>query len=149
MKKTVILVLVMLGITAFAQQKQTPRKEKPNHTPEQIAELRSKELALQLDLNDAQIEKVQALFLRNAIDRQAFEKNRKTTKLEKGERPSDDELFKMKKERLDKQLAHQEEMKKILTPEQFAKWAESRDEKMNKMNKFKNKRVKENVEPKK
>jgi len=142
MKKTVTLVLMMVGITAFAQQNQTPLKEKPNFTPEQLAELRSKELALQIDLNASQIKQVQALVLKNARERQDFQKNQKTLKVENGERPTDDELFKMKNERLDKQLAYQGEMKKILTPEQFAKWTESRDDKMKKIKQNQTKRDK-------
>ncbi len=140
MKKTVILVLMMVGITAFAQQ--SPLKEKPNFTPEQLAELRSKELALQLDLNASQIKQVQVLVLKNTRERQDIQKNQKTVKVENGERPTDDELFKMKNERLDKQLAYQGEMKKILTPEQFAKWTESRDDKMKKIKQNQTKRDK-------
>lgn len=142
MKKTVTLVLMMVGITAFAQQNQTSLKEKPNFTPEQLAELRSKELALQIDLNASQIKQVQALVLKNTRERQDFQKNQKTLKVENGERPTDDELFKMKNERLDKQLAYQGEMKKILTPEQFAKWTESRDDKMKKIKQNQTKRDK-------
>ena len=102
-------------------------------TPEQQAELRSKELALQLDLNEQQTKQVKELELKMVQDRQAHMEVRQAMKEEGAERPSKEEMFKMRSEMLDKQKEHQDAMKKILTPEQFTKWKEMRDERVKKV----------------
>ena len=134
MKKFAVLLLMFVGIYAFAQKPQDQTKSKPNFTPEQKAELATKKLALNLDLSEKQIKQVRELELKNAQDNEKFRAEHKEKMSQNGNKPSDDELFKMQSQRLDKQLAHQSQMKAILLPEQFEKWKELRNSNVKKMN---------------
>ena len=50
-------------------------------------------------------------------------------------KPTSDEIYAMKNKMLDEQIANKAEMKKILTPEQYKKWEENREEGKSKMKK--------------
>lgn len=118
-------MLVLVGATTMAQEK----KERQHRggindmTPEQVATLQTKKMTLALDLSEAQQGQIQALNLENAKARKAKMEKRKAAK-EEGERkkPTSEERFSMANARLDAQLAQKEEMKKILSEEQMAKW---------------------------
>jgi periplasmic protein CpxP/Spy len=129
MRKLALSLLLLIGVSTFAQQ---GKNDKPDFTPEQEAQLRTKELGLQLDLNDRQMIEVEALELKLAQERASMKEERKDMKTDGLDKPTDDELFEMKNERLDKALQHQEEMKKILTPEQYEKWKALREEHLEK-----------------
>jgi protein CpxP len=122
----------LVGISALAQQGKKMKNDRPEFTPEQEAELKAKELGLQLDLNEKQMKEVQELELKFARERASKKAERKEMKAEGMEKPSDEELFKMKNEKLDQAMEHQNEMKKILTPEQFEKWKEMRNDHLKK-----------------
>jgi protein CpxP len=132
MRKLALFVLLLVGISALAQQGKKMKNDRPEFTPEQEAELKAKELGLQLDLNEKQMKEVQELELKFARERASKKAERKEMKAEGMEKPSDEELFKMKNEKLDQALEHQKEMKKILTPEQFEKWKEMRNDHLKK-----------------
>lgn len=132
MRKLALFVLLLVGISALAQQGKKMKNDRPEFTPEQEAELKAKELGLQLDLNEKQMKEVQELELKLALERAAKKAERKEMKAEGMEKPSDEELFKMKNEKLDQAMEHQNEMKKILTPEQFEKWKEMRNDHLKK-----------------
>ena len=129
MRKLVLTLLLLIGVSTLAQQ---GKNNKPDFTPEQEAQLRSKELKLQLDLDDKQMKQVEALELKKAQERASMRAERKEMKTDGLDKPTDDELFEMKNERLDKALQHQEEMKKILTSEQYEKWKALREEHLKK-----------------
>lgn len=132
MRKLALFVLLLVGINALAQQGKMLKNDRPEFTPEQEAELKAKELGLQLDLNEKQMKEVQKLELKFASERAAKKAERKEIKAEGMGKPSDEELFNMKNEKLDQALEHQNEMKKILTPEQFEKWKEMRNDHLKK-----------------
>jgi protein CpxP len=132
MRKLALFVLLLVGISALAQQGKKMKNDRPEFTPEQEAELKAKELGLQLDLNEKQMKEVQELELKFARERASKKAERKEMKAEGMEKPSDEELFKMKNEKLDQAMEHQNEMKKILTPEQFEKWKEMRNDHLKK-----------------
>ena len=132
MRKLALFVLLLVGISALAQQGKKMKNDRPEFTPEQEAELKAKELGLQLDLNEKQMKEVQELELKFARERASKKAERKEMKAEGMGKPSDEELFKMKNEKLDQALEHQKEMKKILTPEQFEKWKEMRNDHLKK-----------------
>lgn len=124
MKKTVgILALVLLlTVTVNAQRQQNQRNGNGlNQTPEQIATLQSKRMALALDLDKKQLDAVYKLMKENAIDREKLRSERQNSTQQN--RP---QRFDLKNSRLDKQLANKAEMKKILSSEQYQKWEEFR-----------------------
>ena len=61
---------------------------------------------------------------------------------EKGQKPSSDEFANRINLRLDKQIAHQKGMKKILNEKQFESWKNSRKHQTHKINKRMSKRKK-------
>lgn len=124
MKPYFLITVLFFSISVFAQQPNR-RAASPDFSPEQQAELQTKKLALALDLNKNQIAKVQDLELENAKERIATRELRQS-KRQAGERPSDEELFEIKSDRLDRQTAHQNKMKNILTKEQYATWKDMR-----------------------
>jgi hypothetical protein len=95
-------------------------------TPDEIATLRTKKMTLHLDLNEAQQNKIQALFLEEAKLRKAKMEDRKAIK-ENSETKTftKEDKFKMMNERLDHQIEMKQKMKSILNAEQFEKWEAS------------------------
>lgn len=121
MKKLVgLTVMIMFFSLTIAAQGQRQNK-RANYTPEQIATLQSKKLALRLDLNEEQQKEVKKMMLKSAEERQklraSFQKNKQD-----GTGFTRDERFERENMRLTRQQDHKAEMKKILTKEQFEKW---------------------------
>lgn len=124
MKKVIVVLLCMASMSAIAQREERQQRGGPNQmTPEQTATLRTKKMALALDLTDAQQKQMQTLNLENAKTRQAAMEKRKARK-ENGEskKPTSDERYAMKNERLDRMIAQKTQIKEILSNEQYAKW---------------------------
>ena len=130
MKKIVLVLLLAISFVGFSQEKKEMGKE--HLTNEQRAELESKKMKLDLDLNDKQTAEVKKLLLEQQNKGDEVRKTMKAKK-ESGVKPSQDEIFKMKNELLDRQIAFKGEMKKLLTPEQYAKWEATREAKKDKM----------------
>ncbi len=122
MKKLVIVLIALFAINTQAQ------KQKMNLTPEQSATLRVKEMTLQLELTDKQQKTVFKLCEQQAVKRVAM---RKVSK----EDLTDEQRYEMKLNRLDSQIAHQNEMKEILNEKQFEQWKEMRNAKQKSMKK--------------
>lgn len=122
MKKLVLLALLVCAFTVNAQpgdkkprqNKKELREKMKDWTPEQHAELRTKKMALHLDLNDAQQKKVYPIEL--AIVKKKLEM--REAKTEKNAT----ELFEAKKQILDEKLSIKKQYKEILTADQFKKW---------------------------
>lgn len=125
MKKIFILAaLVLTSGLAMAQRPEgKDHKRMQDMSPEQVATLQTKKMALALDLNESQQAKVKSLLRSNVEARKAKMEALKAKK-EKGEKPTADEKFAMQNKRLDAQIAHKAEMKEILTDAQYIKWEE-------------------------
>jgi|TARA_R110000868_G_scaffold331148_1_gene592143 hypothetical protein len=126
MKKLVVLIVLMAGITAMAQKPERERGHRgdmKDMSPEQIATLQTKQMTLALDLTDAQQKEIQRLNLENAVKR-SEKMNEMKAKKESGEakKLTSEERFAIKTAMLDHQIAQKEEMKKILNKEQYEKW---------------------------
>ena len=127
MKNLMILGLLFLSFTVSAQGP-GPREKGPHHermqqadfTPEQIADLRTKELTLQLDLSEAQQKEIAKLELSVAKDRKQHREAMK-----EADKPDGEALYKLKSEMLDKKIAYKNSMQKILNEGQFEKWEKS------------------------
>ena len=131
MKNLLIIMLALIFSASYAQQNKNERNERGQHkkemrqkgnklSPEQKAELSSKKMTLQLDLNEAQQKKLYAVELEHAKLRNVRYQNKKN-KVEL----NDEERFKLKTERLDDQIAIRKEMKSILTEKQYEIWQKS------------------------
>ncbi len=126
MKKVLIMGALLLGIAGYAQpgsdSDQGPHKgqrekmERPNYTPEQIAELKTKTMTLHLDLNESQQTEIYKINLDLAQKRKA--------KRDEGKDPkemTDEERFQRQSAALDEQIAMKKRLKSVLTDEQFEK----------------------------
>lgn len=80
-------------------------------------------MTLALDLTEVQQKQIQTLNLENAKTRESSMEKRKSIK-ENGEskKPTPEERYAMKNERLDRMIAQKAEMKDILSTEQYGKW---------------------------
>lgn len=141
MKKLFLIALALVTIQISAQERRGHHKQDKKeraermseYTPEEIAELQTKQMTLHLDLTEAQQKQIMAINVENAKSRKAFMEERKKAR-ENGERkePSKEEQLKMKNEILDKKIAVKRQMKEILNKEQYDKWEAMAKEKMEK-----------------
>jgi len=114
-------LILLFGLSAYAQHEHHgPRHEKGEQfTPEQRATLQAKKLSLALDLTSVQQEKVQEIFLareKERISRQ--EALDQSDSLSRGP----ESRFKRMNRSLDAMIAHKQQMKNVLTAEQYVKW---------------------------
>ncbi len=116
-----ILIILVIGVNAFAQRNRSNCNDRPQFTNEQMAELKTKKMTLMFDLNEVQQQKIKEVLLTNPMG------NRTTRKLEKKEL-SDKELYEMKSAELDAKIAFNEKMRSILTQEQYELWKNNRKE---------------------
>ena len=137
--KNLLFAALMITAMNLSAQPFEENKERPNFTPDQIAELQTKKMTLHLELTENQQQQILEINKRNAIQRKQKIEERKELR-EKGEKPSSEELFKIKSTRLDKQIAHQSEMKTILNEKQFETWKKSRNHKVQNLKKKATKR---------
>lgn len=131
MKKLVGLtaIVILFSLTINAQGRKGGIGQGSDLSTEQQATLQTKKLTLRLDLNETQQKEVQKMLLKSneerEISRAEYRQKRQSGKL------TADEKFAFENDRIDRQLAHKTEMKKILTENQFGKWE---NEIMGKMN---------------
>ncbi len=139
MKKLILIIIAVFALQVNAQR--------PNHqgkksffkdlTAEQIADLKTKKMTLHLDLTKAQQDKIHKMNLDLATERKSKMKNLKNKN--KVEKPTSNEKYQHKMEKLDKQIAQKKEMQSILNKEQFEKWEKMQMHRMSKQKKHKQK----------
>jgi len=134
MKKVFVMMLLAVGLTAVAQEKNPSvnRGEMEKLSPEQRNELRLKKLTMELNLNDNQQKEIGKIIAEQSAKREAMLAERKANK-EKGIKPSADERFARESKKLDEEKAMQDKLRKILTPDQYKKWDEMRNDRKEKM----------------
>ncbi|WP_340077840.1 DUF4890 domain-containing protein [Leptobacterium sp. I13] len=131
MKKLVsLLVLLFLAFSMTAQERgQKKEREYRKHrverfkdfTPEQMATLRTKRMALALDLNESQQGAILTLNTQMEEKRKHHMEERKAFR-ESEEKPSVEARYEKMNEMLDERLRLQQEMKQILSAEQYETW---------------------------
>ncbi len=141
MKKVLIICLALMTISLQAQPgenegKQHRKGKNMDYTPEQIAELKTKRMVLQLDLTEQQEKKVYDLVLEKVKKRKELKDNNKE---KKGESMS----FEKKKQMLDDRIEMKKAFKSILTEEQYEKWEASLKNKKRKKMKGKKQKSKD------
>ena len=110
MKKLIVAALLVVGMTTFAQEKEGRRPGKEKLTSDQKVDLQVKKMTKYLDLNETQTKEIRVLVTKEVEKREA-------------------KIEEMKAQRKAEQAAVSSDMKKILTPEQYAKWEKNREEK--------------------
>ena len=123
MKKVILALVMLVGITTWAQEKEAIKSERVKLTPEQRVDLQVKRMTKDLDLNEKQISEVRALITKENEKRAAKRAEMKEKREMNARNRGEAKAF-MEKER----AAADAEMKKILTPEQYAKWDKLREE---------------------
>ncbi|SHI96491.1 protein of unknown function [Arenibacter nanhaiticus] len=126
MKNAIIVFAMLIGFTAMAQKEglqKNARETRQQMTPEQIATLQTKKMTLALDLSPAQEKQLMTLNLKAAKERSKKMQERKASKA-KGEEAklSAEQGYDLRTEMLDRKIAHQRNLKTILSPEQFSTW---------------------------
>ena len=125
MKNGLLVLVMMISVGIMAQHPNRQKRDdfrerhhqKSDFSPQQMAELKSKQMTLHLDLNDKQQKAVKKLVLSQAEMRQELIDQNK-----EGEKLSLDEMFEIKSKLLDEKIKAKNEMRSILTEEQFQKW---------------------------
>lgn len=128
MKKLAIVLVVLLGLSAYSQNEPfgNDRGIKNQFTAEQNADLRSKRMTLHLDLNSDQQKKVYKLILKQEQDLSVLKTQMLKDRVA-GKQATSDELFNKMTKGLDAKLAFQNELKSILTPAQFENWKKNNE----------------------
>ncbi len=123
MKKVFLAIVMLVGLTTWAQEKEGRRGDRENRSPEQRVDFQVKRMSQDLNLNEKQISEVRALITKESAIREA----KKAEMKEKRAMKANDR--KEAKANMEKERASADaEMKKILTPEQYAKWDKIREE---------------------
>jgi len=123
MKKTIILLVVLISMSTYAQHEfqNNQRHFKNSFTSEQNATLKSKKMALHLDLNSQQQKEIYGLILKQEKKRDKLRKERQSLK-EGKMKITPEKRFKMINKGLDAKLAFQSELRDILSPKQYDIW---------------------------
>ncbi|MDN3677991.1 hypothetical protein QWY90_11810 [Flavobacterium paronense] len=125
MKKVFALALLVVGLTTFAQEKGERKAIRENLSTEQKVDFQVKKMTKDLNLNEKQVKEVRVLVAKEVEKREAKRAEMKEIKAAK--------KTEMKAQMETEQAAVSSEMKKILTPDQFAKWEKIREERREKM----------------
>lgn len=126
MKKIMIIILIASTMTAFGQKDKNYRNAQSDLSTEQKAILKTKRMALHLDLNDSQMKQMMEVNKKWAIER---EKKMAEFKAQNTEELSPTDKFNRMNSKLDSQLAFQKEVKKILNDDQYDLWKKSANKK--------------------
>lgn len=131
MKKLVGLtaIVILFSLTINAQGRKGGIRQNSDLSTEQQATLQAKKLTLILDLNENQQKEVQKMLLKSNEEREKIRADYRQKK--QSGKLTANEKYAFENERIERQLAHKTEMKKILTENQYGKWE---NEIMGKMN---------------
>lgn len=132
MKNSIIALLLIVGLSAFAQEhkdmeKRHQRSQMEKFTPEQRNQLMVKKMTLQLELNSKQQEQVGKIIAEQSKTWVAKKAQRMAMK-DTDKKPTTDERFAMQMKMLDEQIDIQAKFKSVLSPEQFKDWKNLKEE---------------------
>lgn len=131
MKNVLIAALLVIGMTASAQQQQRrERAPKQEMTEAQRNELQLKKMTLELDLNASQQKEMAAIIAEQSAKREAMKAQREQKK-----ELAQEQRFERKKKMLDEKIATKARIKKILNEDQFKKWEASHGDRREMMRK--------------
>lgn len=143
MKNLIVVALLSLTLSGIAQEKRAKNQvEHPELSMEQRTELQVKKLTLELDLSLKQQKEIATIVANQQAKREAFRIEVQNKRAE-NKKATADEKFAMRSKMLDERIAYKNEMKKVLSTEQLAKW-EDMSKKMERMDKSRMKRNQRN-----
>ncbi|MEM1340449.1 MAG: hypothetical protein AAF634_10880 [Bacteroidota bacterium] len=125
--KHLLVMALLTGAIAFGQRQEKQQVSRLNDlkelSVEQLATLKTKKMTLALDLNEKQQEQIMDFHLEHI----AFRKNKMEELQQKRaagalKKPTAEERYAMENARLDRMIAQQETLKKILNTEQYEQW---------------------------
>ena len=115
MKKLILIaLLVVVGMTSFAQVEKLGKAGMEKLTPEQRQEKHLKRLSAELNLNAEQRVQIGKIMAEQSTKREGMKSNQ--------EKPTEEQKAAFKKQREEEKAVMNEKMKKILSAEQFEKW---------------------------
>ena len=128
MKKISLILILMLSISAFAQDRKQERKQdhkmdKVEMSADETATLRTKRMALKLDLSQDQQSRLKTLFTEQATYQKAMMAQHK--EMRKDTATWNKNQFAIRNARLDHQKEMQDKIKNILNPAQYEIWKAS------------------------
>lgn len=145
MKKLLIAVLALSTSVIFAQDLNQQKMsnaikkrmiKKGKGSPEDRSDFETKHLALKLDLTKDQQKEVKSALLAHYSENNAKMKERRNSKV----KPTPEERKKMRLARMDSQIDLKAKMKSILSAEQYTKYSEMFERKMEKKKRRKNRK---------
>ena len=122
MKKLMIILLLGSSLLSFGQKEGKQKKVYEDFSTEQQAILQTKKMALELDLNDNQQKQMLDL---NKKWAEVKAKKRAEMKTLNKEEMSATERFNHMNAMLNEKLVHQNQLKKILSEDQYTSWKKS------------------------
>ncbi|MBU3681384.1 MAG: hypothetical protein FGM16_05545 [Flavobacterium sp.] len=128
MKKLVVVAVLLLSVTAFAQEK---RKKGPEMSAEKKVELQVARLKIELDLNEKQTAELRTVF-QERLQKQNKLRAEFGSKKDSLHKPSPAQREQMKKIKSDNKKVFEEQLKKILTATQFETWNQLKTDRQNK-----------------
>ncbi len=132
MKKLLVMALMCVGITAFAQENMEGRGGRQGMDPAKRAEMQAQKMQKDLGLNDSQVAK-----LKDVLNQQAQAREAKRAEMEKlranGQKPTDAQRSDMREKMQAEKNEFDSQLKGILTPEQYTKWQTMKDERKERM----------------
>ena len=121
MKKLILIALLVIGVTSFAQVEKLGKSGMEKLTPEQRQEKQLKRLTTELNLTAEQQAQVGKILAENGEKREAHKAKREEMKAQQVKR-TEEQKAAFKKQREEEKAVMNEKMKKILSAEQFEKW---------------------------
>ncbi len=120
MKKLLILAFMVVGMTTFAQEK-NGNGESRMPDPAKRAEMQAQKMKADLGLNDDQTAQIKVFLTQQVKEREAKRAEMQALRAS-GQQPTEDQKKEMRSKMEVERNAMNDQMKKILTPEQFTKW---------------------------
>lgn len=144
MKKLIIVALLLVGVSNFAQEANTPRNKsgkgsKEMKSPEQRTENMLAKMTTELSLDAKQQAQIKPIIAEQNVKMEAMRAQQRANK-ESGLMPSDADKKAMRQKRLEDKEATDAKIKALLTADQFVKYQAMQDaekEKMKEQNKQK------------
>lgn len=140
MKKLVLIAIALITIQVSAQEERGQRQKMDkkqyaarmnDYTPEEMAQIQTKQMTLALDLTEAQQKQIMAINVENAKSRKALmEERQKRMASNEAKEPTKEERLKMKNDMLDHKIEMKKKMSEILDKDQFEQWEAMVKEKM-------------------
>jgi protein CpxP len=137
MKKLIIAALLLVGVSNFAQEVNTPNNKKDKgskemKSPEQRNEALLTKMTTEVNLDANQQAQIKPIIAEQSVKREAMRAQQKANK-ENNIVPSDADKKAIRKTRMEDKEATDNKIKAILTPDQFVKYQAKQEEEKAKM----------------